>query len=73
MKRLVQARPRLLVALAPVLLIVGLAAALAPIALLFAAPWLLGLLWLVVRSPSALDGAGDTPSSAEAALRRLAP
>jgi hypothetical protein len=72
MKRFRQTRfGRLLVPLAPLVVLAAFVGVYVPLALLFAAPWLLGLLWFVTHSPSALADAADEPSMADAALRRL--
>jgi hypothetical protein len=62
---------RLLVPLAPVLLLVAIAAVYEPPALLLAGPWLFALLWVVKRGGSAVQ-VSTAPSTAEAARRRLA-
>lgn len=60
---------RLLIPLAPLLVLTALVAAFWPVALLLAAPWLIVLVVVAVRSPWALQD--DAPSTAQAALRRL--
>ena len=66
-----RALPLLVAALVPVAVL----AAWQPVALLLAAPWLVGVVWVVARSGLDLatrEGGSEFPSAAEAARRRLA-
>jgi hypothetical protein len=61
--------------LVAVLVLVAVLAAWEPLALLLAAPWLLAVVWVVVRNGLGLltgEGEPEFPSTAEAARRRLA-
>jgi hypothetical protein len=65
-----RALPLLVAALVPVAVL----AAWQPVALLLAAPWLVAVVWVVVRNGVGFvtgEGEGAFPSAAEAARRRL--